>query len=256
MKIAGNVAVISGGASGLGEATARHLAEHGARVAITDRDEERGNALAEALGRDAAFFRIDITDDATAEAGIAEITERFGAIHMLINTAGIGAPAKVLGRDNAPIDMDVFRRVVNVNLFGTMNMIRFAAAVMRANEPDADGERGVMITTSSNASTDGQIGQSSYTASKAALNGITLPIAREFADYGIRINAIAPGLFDTPLLHQLPEEVRAALGRMVPFPNRLGKPSEYASLAREIIENGMINGEVLRLDGALRMTAK
>ncbi len=256
MNVVGKVAVVSGGASGLGEATTRLLLRRGANVAIVDRDIDRGRLLADEFGSHVILCPADVTDDSAVEAAIGQAVEAFSRIDVVVTCAGIGAPAKVLGAGGRPLDMDVFRRVVDVNLFGTMNVVRLAAARMLANEPDEDGERGVVIMTASSAATDGQIGQASYSASKAGIAGMTLPIAREFADYGIRVNTISPGLFDTPLLRRLPPAVFDALGAMVPFPHRLGRPDEYASLVMEIIRNRMINGEVARLDGALRMAAR
>jgi len=256
MNIVGKVAVVSGGASGLGEATTRMLLRRGANVGIVDRDVEKGSRLAEEFGSHGTFCAADVTDDAAVEAAIDQVVDTFSRIDVAVTCAGVGAPAKVLGSGGNPLDMDTFRWVVDVNLFGTMNLVRLAAARMLDNEPQDDGERGVVVMTASSAATDGQIGQASYSASKAGISGMTLPIAREFADYGIRINTISPGLFDTPLLRRLPAKVFDALGAMVPFPRRLGHPDEYAGLVMEIIRNRMINGEVVRLDGALRMAAR
>ncbi len=256
MKIDGSVAVVSGGASGLGRATTEMLVHNGGRVAILDRDEDRGRAMAQQLGGGVMFCPVDVTDDGAVADAVTRAVDAFGAIHIAVSCAGVGAPAKVLGRGGTPLDMDVFRWVVDVNLFGTMNVVRLAAEQMLRNEPQEDGERGVIVMTASNAATEGQIGQASYTASKAAVSGMTLPIAREFAEYGMRVNTISPGLFDTPLLRSLPDDVLEALGEMVPFPRRLGRPAEYASLVREIVTNRMINGEAIRLDGAVRMAAR
>ncbi len=247
--------MITGGASGLGEACAHLFVEDGARVALLDLDREKGEALAAELGDAAIFCRCDVTDDESAAAAMDRAMGAFGAIHVAINCAGIGAPAKVLGK-NGPMPMDVFKKVVNVNLFGTMNTIRLSAHQMLKNNSDGDGEKGVVVNTASSAAFEGQIGQTSYSASKAAIVGMTLPIAREFAEYGIRVNTIAPGLFNTPLLAQLPAPVKEALGKMVPFPRRLGIPVEFAMLAKQIVENPMLNGETIRLDGAMRMAAK
>ena len=255
MKIENRVAVITGGASGLGEACARLFAQAGARVALLDMARDKGEALAGELGEAALFCPADVSDEESTIAAMNRVTQTFGAVHLAVNCAGIGAPAKVLGKDG-PMSMAVFRKVVEVNLVGTMNVIRLAAEQMVKNPPDDEGERGVVINTASSAAFEGQIGQASYSASKAGIVGMTLPIAREFAEYGIRVNTIAPGLFDTPLLAQLPDQVKQALGQMVPFPQRLGRPLEFALLARHIVENPMINGETIRLDGALRMAAK
>jgi NAD(P)-dependent dehydrogenase (short-subunit alcohol dehydrogenase family) len=255
MKTSGIVAVVTGGASGLGEATARALAEGGARISILDLNEEGGNRLASELGKGAVFCRTDVTDEASVQAAIDRTMGAFGAIHVAVNCAGIGWPSKVLGKDG-PMPMDLFNKVLQINLIGTVHVIRLAAQQMLKNSPNEEGERGVVINTSSTASFEGQIGQASYSASKAAINGMTLTIAREFAQHGIRVMTIAPGLFRTPLLMALPEKVLDALGHMVPFPNRLGKPVEFGILARHIVENPMLNGEVIRLDGALRMQAR
>jgi NAD(P)-dependent dehydrogenase (short-subunit alcohol dehydrogenase family) len=255
MKTSDVVAVVTGGASGLGEATIRALAEGGARVSILDLNEERGEQLASELGKDAVFCKTDVTDEASVQAAIDKTMGAFGAIHADINCAGIGDPCKILGKDG-PIPLATFNRVVQINLIGTVNVIRLASEQMAKNTPNEEGERGVVINTSSAASTEGQIGQASYSASKAGINGMTLPIAREFAKIGIRVMTIAPGLFLTPLLMALPEKVLDSLGQMVPFPNRLGKPTEFGMLARHIVENPMLNGEVIRLDGAIRMQAR
>ena len=255
MKTSDVVAVVTGGASGLGEATVRCLAEGGAKISILDLNPDRGEPLASELGKDAVFCKTDVTDEASVKAAIAKTMDAFGAIHVAVNCAGIGAPAKMLGKDG-PVPMDVFNRVIQINLIGTVHVIRLAAEQMVKNTPNDEGERGVVVNTSSGASFEGQIGQASYSASKAAINGMTLTIAREFAQYGIRVMTIAPGLFHTPLLMGLPDKVLDALGKMVPFPSRLGKPVEFGILARHIVENPMLNGEVIRLDGALRMQAR
>jgi NAD(P)-dependent dehydrogenase (short-subunit alcohol dehydrogenase family) len=255
MEIKDSVAVVTGGASGLGEATVRNYVEGGGLVSILDLQEEKGQALASELGDSAIFCSANVTDEQSVQSAIDKTLEAFGAVQIAVNCAGVGDAAKVLGK-GGPISMDDFNRVVQINLIGTMNVIRLAAEKMVANAPNEEGEKGVVINTASVAAYDGQIGQASYSASKAAIIGMTLPIAREFAAYGLRIVTIAPGLFETPLLMALPEKVKDALGKMVPFPNRLGKPSEFALLARQIIENPMLNGETIRLDGAIRMAAK
>jgi len=255
MQVNGKVALITGGASGLGEATARLLVKAGAKVAIVDFNEDKGAALANELNDAAIFSLTDISDEKDVQKAIERTMENFGAIHACINCAGIGAPEKVLGK-GGPMSMEVFKKVVSVNLFGTMNVLRLAAEKMLDNTPNHDGEKGLVINTASCAAFEGQIGQASYSASKAAIVGLTVPIAREFAAYGIRVLTIAPGLFDTPMMDALPEHIKEALGKMVPFPNRLGTPNEFAILVQHIIENPMLNGETIRLDGAIRMAAK
>ena len=255
MEIKGISAIITGGASGLGASCARLLVDGGARVALLDMAEDKGEALAKELGDAAIFCKTDVTDLNAVQAAIDKTMDAFGAIHADINCAGVGWPEKVLGK-KGPIDMEMFKKVVDINLFGTMNVISRAAEQMVKNEPNEDGEKGVVLCTASAAAFEGQIGQASYSASKAGLVGMTLTIAREFAEYGLRICTIAPGLFDTPLLGALPAHVKDALGKMVPFPKRLGLPVEYAKLALHVIENAMLNGETIRLDGAIRMAAK
>ncbi len=250
MELEGIGALVSGGASGLGEATARELAARGARVAIADLNEERGPALAEELG--GLFTTADVTDPEPVSAAIDEAVEAFGGLRLAVSCAGIGWAERTVKRDG-PAALAPFETVVRVNLVGTFNVLRLAAAAMAAGEPDADGERGAVVMTASIAAFDGQIGQAAYSASKGGVAGLTLPAARDLASLGIRVCTIAPGLFDTPLLAALPEETRRALGEQVPFPPRLGHPHEYARLACHIAENRMLNGEVLRLDGALRM---
>jgi NAD(P)-dependent dehydrogenase (short-subunit alcohol dehydrogenase family) len=239
----------------LGEACARNLITNGAKVSILDVAEENGKKLASELGNSAQFVMTDITQEDQVQSALDETKKAFGSIHLAINCAGIGTPAKVLGKEG-PIGMDLFNRVVEINLMGTMNVIRLSAAHMVKNPPNDDGEKGVVINTASIAAYDGQIGQAAYGASKAGVVGLTLPVAREFASYGIRVMTIAPGLFDTPLLAALPEQVKETLGKMIPFPSRLGKPDEFASLVQHIIANPMLNGEVIRLDGAIRMPPK
>jgi len=255
MEIKGNVAVITGGASGLGEACARLFVKEGGKAALFDLTEDKGEALAAELGEAAIFCRCDVTDEASVKAALDKTMKAFGGVHFDINCAGIGDPAKVLSK-NGPIPLNVFNKVIQINLIGTINVIRLAAEQMVKNTPNDDGEKGVVINTASAAAFEGQIGQASYSASKGGIVSMTLPIAREFADYGIRVLTIAPGLFDTPMLAQLPENVRIALGRMVPFPKRLGWPSEFALLCKSIVENAMLNGETIRLDGAIRMQPK
>ena len=253
MEIAGSNALITGGASGLGAATARRLVAQGARVVIADLNREAGLALAQELG--ARFVETDVADDASMRQAINATIASGGGLHFLICCAGVATPDKVLGKAG-PLDLGRFARVVQINLVGTINAIRLAAEQMVLNAPNAEGERGVIITTASVAAFDGQIGQAAYSASKAGVSGMTLPIARELARYGIRVVSIAPGIFDTPMLAGLPEAARASLGQQVPFPPRLGRPDEYAALAQQIIENTMLNGETIRLDGAIRMAPR
>jgi 3-hydroxyacyl-CoA dehydrogenase / 3-hydroxy-2-methylbutyryl-CoA dehydrogenase len=255
MQIKNAVALITGGASGLGEACARNMTALGGKVSILDLAEDRGQQLATELGDAALFCRADITKEADVHSAVRQTVDAFGAIHIAVNCAGVGIPAKVLGKDG-PLNIDQFNKVVQINLIGTMNVIRLSAEQMVKNPGDAEGEKGVVINTASVAAFDGQIGQAAYSASKAGVVGMTLPIAREFAEYGIRVMTIAPGLFSTPMLKGLPENVQEALGRMVPFPKRLGEPPEFAALVQHIVENPMLNGAVIRLDGALRMAAK
>ncbi|MBW2047030.1 MAG: 3-hydroxyacyl-CoA dehydrogenase [Deltaproteobacteria bacterium] len=255
MEIRDSVALVTGGASGLGEACVRSLLDRGAKVAILDFAEERGERLASEIGASALFCLADITREQDVQRAIDRTVEAFGGINIAVNCAGVGIPAKVLGREG-PMSMDHFNRVIQINLMGTMNVVRLAAEKMVKNKGNDDGEKGVMVNVASVAAFDGQIGQAAYSASKAGVVGMTLPIAREFAEYGIRIMTVAPGIFRTPMLEALPENVQEALGKMVPFPRRLGEPREFAALVRHIVENPMLNGEVIRLDGALRMAAK
>ncbi len=256
MEIKNGVAVVSGGASGLGEATVRYLLARGARASILDFAQERGEKLADELGKDVLFCKTDVTDGDSVQAAIAKTVEAFGAVHFAVNCAGVAPGAKVLGKEGQPMDIVKFNQAVQINLIGTMNVIRLAAARMNRNTPNADGERGVVINTASIAAFEGQFGQAAYAASKAAVAGMTLPIAREFADYGIRIVTIAPGLFETPMMAGMPSKVYEGLINMTLFPKRLGKPVEFAMLAAQIIENPMLNGETIRLDGGIRMQAR
>jgi NAD(P)-dependent dehydrogenase (short-subunit alcohol dehydrogenase family) len=252
MKIAGATAVITGGASGLGQATAARLRAGGGTVALLDLATSAGAQVAKELGAGALFAPCDVTSAEQVTAALAAAVERFGAVHALVNCAGIGTAEKTFGK-RGPADLAAFTRIIHVNLIGTFNCIRLAAARMADNAPDAEGERGVVVNTASVAAFDGQIGQAAYSASKGGIVGMTLPIARDLAELGIRVCTIAPGLFDTPLLGGLPAPVRESLGKQVPFPPRLGRPAEYAMLAAHIIENPMLNGETIRLDGAIRM---
>jgi len=255
MQIKGSVFIVTGGASGLGAATGRMLVKEGARVVLADVNEKAGNALASELGGSARFVLADVADEDSAKACIAATVSSFGGLHGLINCAGIATAEKVLGK-NGPHGLPSFTRTITVNLVGSFNMIRFAAEVMSTGEPNTAGERGVIVNTASVAAYDGQIGQAAYAASKGGLVAMTLPIARELARFGIRVMTIAPGIFKTPMLLGMPQEVQDSLGKMVPFPPRLGEPPEYAALVRHIIENEMLNGEVIRLDGAIRMAPK
>ncbi len=255
MQIRGNVFIVTGGASGLGAGTGQMLVAQGAKVVLADLNEVAGNALAAELGSNARFVTTNVADEASAKACVTAALTAFGGLHGLVNCAGIAPAEKVLGR-NGPHSLEVFSRTVTVNLIGSFNMIRLAAEAMSTGDPNAAGERGVIVSTASVAAYDGQIGQAAYAASKGGLVGMTLPIARELARFGIRVMTIAPGIFETPMLLGMPQEVQDALGKTVPFPPRLGKPAEYAALVQHIIENEMLNGEVIRLDGAIRMAPK
>jgi NAD(P)-dependent dehydrogenase (short-subunit alcohol dehydrogenase family) len=253
MNLNGIGALVAGGASGLGEATARELAARGARVAIVDLNEQRGPELAEETG--GLFTAADVTDEERVGAAVEEAVDAFGGLRLAVSCAGIGWAERTVKKEG-PAALAPFETVVRVNLIGTFNVLRLAAAAIAQNEPDDEGERGAVVMTASIAAFDGQIGQTAYAASKGGVVGLTLPAARDLARLGIRVCTIAPGLFDTPLLGGLPDETREALGAQIPFPSRLGRPAEYARLACHIAENGMLNGEVLRLDGALRMPPK
>jgi 3-hydroxyacyl-CoA dehydrogenase / 3-hydroxy-2-methylbutyryl-CoA dehydrogenase len=255
MELSGKAALVAGGASGLGAATARELAARGARVAVVDLDGERAGALADELGDGAVSFRADVTAEADVEAAVAAAAEALGELRLAVSCAGIGWAQRTVGKDG-PAQLQPFETVVRVNLIGTYNVLRLSAAAMAANEPDTAGERGAVVMTASAAAFDGQIGQTAYSASKGGVVALTLPAARDLARVGIRVCTIAPGLFDTPLLAGLPEDSRRALGEQIPFPPRLGRPEEFAALACQIAENPMLNGETIRLDGALRMPPK
>ncbi|MCY1401818.1 putative oxidoreductase [compost metagenome] len=255
MRIANCVFLVTGGGSGLGLATAQSLLAAGGKVVLVDINAEQGAARAAELGPNARFAKADISREDDARQAIVLALEAFGAIHGLVNCAGVAPAEKVLGR-NGVHGLDSFARAISVNLVGTFNMLRLAAEAMEKNQPDAGGERGVIINTASVAAFDGQIGQAAYSASKSGVVGMTLPVARELARYGIRVMTIAPGIFETPMMAGMPQEVRDSLGASVPFPSRLGRPDEFAALARHIVENSMLNGETIRLDGAIRMAAK
>ena len=255
MQIAGKTFVVTGGASGLGRAAAEAVLGAGGQVVLLDVNAETGRAAEQALGAQARFAQADVTSEQQVQAAVDLAVSAFGRLDGAINAAGIGPAAKVLGK-NGIHPLDLFEKTIKINLIGTFNVIRLVAAVLAKNTPADNGERGVIINTASIAAFDGQIGQSAYCASKGGIVAMTLPIAREFAPLGIRVMTIAPGIFDTPLLAGLPEPARVSLGQQVPFPSRLGRPNEYGALARHIIENEMLNGEVIRIDGALRMAPR
>ncbi|MGE4650391.1 MAG: 3-hydroxyacyl-CoA dehydrogenase [Myxococcota bacterium] len=253
MQLDGIGAFVTGGASGLGEATARLLKARGARVCIYDLPRSEGARVAESLGESAHFVGGDVTDEAQVSAALDEAVKIFGSLRAVVNCAGIGSAARTVSKRGEPFPLDLFERTIRVNLIGSFNVIRLAAAHMIGNEPGEHGERGAIVNTASAAAFEGQIGQAAYSASKGGVVGMTLPIARDLARHGIRVCSIAPGLFKTPMLMTLPEAALEALGASVPFPARLGEPPEYAQLACQILENPMLNGETIRLDGAIRM---
>jgi len=255
MKINGASALVTGGASGLGAATVRMLVAGGAKVVIADINEKSGQDLAQELGSAATFVKTDVTDESQVRAAVEQAGQKHGGLHIAVTTAGIGVAEKLLGK-NGMHDLQKFIRVLQVNLIGTFDVLRQASNLMSSNQPDEDGGRGVMVTTASVAAYEGQIGQAAYSASKGGIVSMTLPLARELSRQGIRVCTIAPGIFHTPLLGSLPEAALASLSEQVPFPRRLGQPSEYAALVRHIIENNMINGETIRIDGAIRMAPK
>lgn len=256
MKIQGKVIVVTGGASGLGAATATHLVEQGAKVMLVDMNQEQGNALQQQLGEQAEFVQLDVTDEQAVEAFFNHVENQYGQLNGLVNCAGIAPSAKVLGR-NGIHELAMFQKVLNINVSGTFNMLRFAAALIAKYELQTDEEeRGVIVNTASVAAFDGQIGQTAYSASKGAVVAMTLPLARELAREAIRVMTIAPGIMETPMLKGMPQNVQDALGQMVPFPPRLAKPQEFAQLVGHIFENSYLNGEVIRLDGAIRMAPK
>ncbi len=252
MKMQDIVALITGGASGLGAGTAKRFVDCGARVLILDRDEGRSQALSAELGERTRFFQADVTSEVAVQAALEYAIAEFGGLNVLINCAGVGIALRTTS-SRGPHPLEAFETVIRINLIGTFNVIRLASAVMAENAPLPSGERGVIVNTASVAAFEGQIGQAAYSASKGGIVGMTLPIARDLARYGIRVCTIAPGIFDTPMLGNLPAGVRASLGAQMPFPQRLGEPAEYAQLAQQIVENEMLNGETIRLDGALRM---
>ncbi|MFV5381153.1 3-hydroxyacyl-CoA dehydrogenase [Acinetobacter towneri] len=256
MKIQGKVCVVTGGASGLGAATAQHLVAQGAKVILVDMNQELGQQLQQQLGENADFVAVDVTDENQVQQLFNHIEQKYGQLNGLVNCAGIAPSAKVLGRDGLH-DLAMFQKVLNINVTGSFNMIRFATQLMAKYDLAAnEEERGVIVNTASVAAFDGQIGQSAYSASKGAIVGMTLPLARELAREAIRVMTIAPGIMETPMLKAFPQHVQDALGQMVPFPPRLAKPEEFAQLVGHIFENGYLNGEVIRLDGAIRMQPK
>ena len=255
MDIAGKKAIITGGASGLGLATAKHLIAKGAQAALWDLNNEAGEKAAAELDQGTTFSLVDISDEESVAAAVTKAVDELGGIDIVVNCAGVLFPSKILSK-KGPADMGPWAKTIQINLIGTFNVIRLTAAQMSANDPGPGGERGVIINTASVAAYDGQIGQTAYAASKAGLVGLTLPAARELAPLGIRVVTIAPGIFLTPMLMGLPENVQEALGKSVPFPSRLGDPSEFAAMAGHIVENAMLNGETIRLDGALRMAPR
>jgi 3-hydroxyacyl-CoA dehydrogenase / 3-hydroxy-2-methylbutyryl-CoA dehydrogenase len=255
MKVDGAVALVTGGASGLGEATVRELVGGGGRAVILDRPNSPGAQLAEQLGKSVIFAPADVTSEAEVSAAVAKAVSTFGGVHICVNCAGVGTAMRTVTK-SGPMPLELFETCVRINLIGTFNVIRLSAAQMVKNTPNQDGERGVVINTASVAAFDGQIGQAAYSASKGGVVGMTLPIARDFASVGIRVCTIAPGTFDTPMLGMMPDQQRQILAAQIPFPSRLGQPSEFAALARHIVENAMLNGETIRLDGALRMAPK
>ena len=254
MEIRNNTFIITGGSSGLGEATVRTVVSEGGNAAIFDVADDAGRLLAETLGKNAVYCHTDVGDEDSTAAGIGQTMETFGAVHGVVNCAGIAPGAKVVGK-KGPMPLEKFTSAIRINLTGTFNVIRLAAEHMIANSPNADGERGVVINTASVAAFEGQIGQVAYAASKAGIVGMTLPMAREFAGHGIRVNTIAPGLFDTPMFASFSEQVRQSLQKQLPFPARFGRPAEFALLVKAIIENPVLNGETIRLDSAMRMQA-
>ncbi|WP_404449663.1 3-hydroxyacyl-CoA dehydrogenase [Sutcliffiella horikoshii] len=255
MNIQNCVALVTGGASGLGEATVRKIVSRGGKAVVADLSENRGEILKQELGDSILFVKTDVTKEEDVYNALNNGIQTFGYINTVVNCAGIGVAQKVLNRKGTHSLAD-FSKVISINLIGSFNVIRLAAERMKDNEPNAEGERGVIVNTASVAAFDGQIGQAAYSASKGGIVGMTLPIARELASFGVRVMTIAPGLFHTPMFDSLPAEARDSLGKMVPFPSRLGYPEEYAQLVQSIIENPMLNGDTIRLDGAIRMQPK
>jgi NAD(P)-dependent dehydrogenase (short-subunit alcohol dehydrogenase family) len=255
MHIQGTTALVTGGASGLGEATARRLHGAGANVVVVDLQQDKGESLVKKLGAKSRFVKADVCSPEQVQAAVDEAVKSFGGLNIAVLCAGIGGARRILSKEG-PMPLEHFQKIVNVNLIGHFNAARLASEAMSRNTPNADGERGVIIMTASVAGYEGQIGQCAYSASKGGIIGVTLPMARDLASLGVRVMTIAPGLFDTPLMAGLPEEARLSLGKQVPFPSRLGSPEEYAQLAQDIIQNVMLNGDVIRLDGAIRMAPR
>lgn len=255
MQLQDKIAIVTGGASGLGLATVKGFLAKGAKVAIFDLNVEVGQAVAAELGANCHFCRVNVSDEASVQAALAEVSAKWGGVHVAVNCAGIGSAMRTVGK-NGPHSLDVFNKVITVNLIGTFNVTRLAAAEMAKNEGNADNERGVIINTASVAAFDGQIGQVAYSASKGGVVGMTLPLARDLASIGVRVNTIAPGIFNTPLMNAAPDAVKLPLIEMTQFPKRLGFPEEYAQLAMQMVENGFLNGETIRLDGAIRMAPR
>lgn len=255
MNLKDAVAIITGAGSGLGAATAREFAAHGAKIAVLDLPSSTGATVAEEFGDKGIFVSADVASGPEVEAAIAKAVERFGTLHIAVNCAGIGRAQRTLTREG-PHSLELFNKVIQINLVGTFNVIRLAAARMAKNQPNGEGERGAIVNTASVAAYEGQIGQAAYSASKGGVVGLTMPVARDLAALGIRVCTIAPGIFETPMLGLLPDAARKALESSIPFPSRLGRPSEYGALARHIVENPMLNGETIRLDGALRMAPR
>ena len=256
MDVQDNTVIVTGGASGLGEAVVREFVAKGGKASILDFDADKGEKLAAELGNSVIFCKTDVTDEVSIQAAIDRTVEAFEGIQVVVNCAGVGSPKKVIDREGNPMPIEFFNQVIQINLIGTMNVVRLSAVQMLKNTPNDDGERGTVINVASVAAFEGQIGQAAYSSSKAAVVGLTLPLAREFADHGIRFNTIAPGIFMTPMVAGLPEKAQDALAQMMPFPKRLGNPKEFAMLTGQIIENPMINGETIRLDAAIRMAAR
>jgi NAD(P)-dependent dehydrogenase (short-subunit alcohol dehydrogenase family) len=255
LRVEDSTFFVTGGGSGLGAATARLLAANGANVVLADVDEEAGEEIASEIGSGAKFIRTDVPDEGSVQDALNSVVETFGSLNGVVNCAGIGPAARLVGRKGVH-DLGLFTKTVEINLVGTFNVIRLAAVKLAKNEPGEDGERGVIVNTASVAAYDGQIGQAAYAASKGGVVSMTLPVARELASSGIRVVTIAPGIFETPMLAALPDDAKDSLGKQVPFPPRLGRPEEYAALAKHVVENQMLNGEVIRLDGAIRMAPR
>lgn len=255
MQLQDKIAIVTGGASGLGLATIKAYLARGAKVAIFDLNADVGQAVAAELGDHALFCKVNVSDEASVQAALAEVVAKWGGVHVAVNCAGIGSAVRTVGK-NGPMPLEQFNKVITVNLIGTFNVTRLAAAEMAKNEPTADGERGVIINTASVAAFDGQIGQVAYSASKGGVVGMTLPLARDLASIGVRVNTIAPGIFNTPLMNAAPDAVKLPLIEMTQFPKRLGHPDEYGQLATHIVENSFLNGETIRIDGAIRMAPR